>query len=133
MDKKKRRHLCTAPNINRSNINEISNNILTLYIGPKKKKKLKKKLKEDSTAEDMGEIKKLLGDLNSNIQMMKNEMDKKKDLDEGIEKLKVELEERKKDNEISMEMKKIKELGMLVNSIKDDIKVIKNEKMCVIN
>ena len=71
--------------------------------------------------------------MNSNIQMMKNEMDKKKDLDEGIEKLKVGLEERKKDNEISMEMKKIKELEMLVNSIKDDIKVIKNEKMCVIN
>ena len=81
----------------------------------------------------MGEIKKLLGDMNSNIQMMKNEMDKKKDLDEGIEKLKVGLEERKKDNEISMEMKKIKELEMLVNSIKDDINVIKNEKMCVIN
>ena len=81
----------------------------------------------------MGEIKKLLGDMNSNIQMMKNEMDKKKDLDEGIEKLKVGLEERKKDNEISMEMKKIKELGMLVNSMKDDINVIKNEKMCVIN
>ena len=71
--------------------------------------------------------------MNSNIQMMKNEMDKKKDLDEGIEKLKVGLEERKKDNEISMEMKKIKELEMLVNSIKDDINVIKNEKMCVIN
>ena len=81
----------------------------------------------------MGEIKRILGDMNSNIQMMKNELDKKKDLDEGIEKLKVELEERKKDSEISMEMEKIKELGMLVNSIKDDIKVIKNDKMCVIN
>ena len=88
---------------------------------------------EDSTGEVMGEIKRILGDMNSNIQMMKNELDKKKDLDEGIEKLKVELEERKKDSEISMEMEKIKELGMLVNSIKDDIKVIKNDKMCVIN
>ena len=81
----------------------------------------------------MGEIKRILGDMNSNIQMMKNEMEKKKDLDEGIEKLKVELEETKKEHEISMEMEKIRELGMLVNSIKEDVKVIKNEKMCIIN
>ena len=96
-------------------------------------KKMKKKKKDPCTGKGMGEVKMILGDMNRNIQMMKEEMEKRKILYEGMEKLKVDLEESKKENEIKVEIEKMRELGKIVNSLKEEVKEIKKENMCIIN